>query len=161
MPRTDIRFAALFFFFLISCAGLRAPHSAGALHARSVFARENFSMFGDMRLRGFAEGYYSCALKSGSGVTDFILIDAMGSGFRDERASAIASEVIDALKGKSAFIKSVKSRGGKIYFRFAKNPFHLKKMTAFMVDGSPVRFLVYFRKGSADIEVSDIVCEKN
>jgi len=162
MPRAERLFFSCFMFLLISCASPRITgFPAGVLPPRGVFAAERFSMIGDMRLRGFADGYYSFALKSSDAGTEFLIIDALGASLRDETAEAIAAEAVAALKGKSGFIKSVKQRGDAIYFRFARNPFHIKKITVFMEEGGPGRIKLYFSKGVADMEISIIAYEEN
>ncbi len=159
MMRADIRFFTFFIFFALSCASpQRAGDARGGVRPRGVFAAEEFSMMGKMRCTGYlAPGYYSYALKSSAGKTDFMITAAFGSSVKDETAGEIAAAAIDALKGKSDFIKSVKYRGNEIRFRFSRNPFQIKTMTAFMEDGFLKRIKLYFRKGFADIEVSDIV----
>ena len=156
MTRADIRFFGALVFLALSCASLpRVDDISG------VFASEEFSMMGDIRCAGRLAGYYSYALKSTPAGTDFLLTGPMGASVKDETAGRIAAAAIEALKGNPDFIKSVKRRGNEIRFRFSSNPQYIKKMTAFMESGYLKRIKLYFSKGFADIEVSDIVYAEN
>jgi len=165
MTRADIRFFGILVFFALSCASPQRAGEAGGIFVspgQSVFASEEFSMMGEIHCAGHsAAGYYSYALKSTPAGTDFLLTGPMGASVKDETAGRIAAAAIEALKGNPDFIKSVKRRGNEIRFRFSRNPLYIKKMTAFVENGYLKRIKLYFRKGFADIEVSDIVYAEN
>ncbi|MBA3066273.1 hypothetical protein KJ633_00880 [bacterium] len=160
MPRADIRFFGAVIFFTLSCAV--RPRTGDIRADCRVFADEEFSILGEAHWEGhLTTGYYSYALKSSAEKTDFLFTGPMGSSVKDEDAGKIAAAAVDALKGKSDFIKSVKYRGNEIRFRFSRNPSGIKSMTAFMENGLLKRIKLYFRKGFADIEISDIIYAEN
>lgn len=159
----DMRFFWAFVFLALSCAGpRRAGGDFGYSLSQSVFAAEEFSMMGDVHYSGIAaSGYYLYVLKSSPDGMDFLLTDFMGASVEAGSAGEMAAFAVDALKRKSQFVRSVKRRKDEIRFRFLRNPYHIKKMTAFTEDGALKKIKLYFRKGFAEIEVRDIVYEKN